>query len=111
MERTKLYITLYITAITALLFYVLFPSDEVADYVSHHAASLLPGIAVEIDDAKPALPPGIHLKKTRLLIHATDLPLAEIKKAGKMLLKKKAQGIYPPDINLVEIDFSGRIFF
>ncbi|MCF8068674.1 MAG: type II secretion system protein GspN [Desulfobacterales bacterium] len=79
MKRAGTYITIYIIAITALFIYVLFPSEKFGEFIAYHAASGMSGIAVEINDVKPTLLPGIRLKKIHFLLQPTGLPIAGIK--------------------------------
>ncbi len=66
----------YVVTVTLVLLWVCFPSEAVRRHAAARLAAALPGLSVDIREARPSLPPGILLQGLRIS-HA-DKPVAVI---------------------------------
>jgi type II secretion system protein N len=66
-------VTGYIIIITFIFLYYLFPTEAVTAYINYRLTGTMPGLHLEIDQIRPAFPPGVNLRSTRLYRQEKEL--------------------------------------
>ncbi len=112
MSNTKkwfLYL-IYITAVTAIFLYYLFPSDTVKEYISFNLKNANPDFAISIDTIRPVFPPAIRLRAVSFYYAKGALFDAEqVTVAPKLLSLFRQKKIFSFKGSLNEGNFEGNI--
>lgn len=79
-RKKRILYAAYIVGVTLFFFYVLFPSDALKMYLAYQLSRGNPNIDVTIHRIRPALPPGITLKRVNVSHrHAALIGLDDLK--------------------------------
>ncbi|MFW5640416.1 MAG: type II secretion system protein GspN [Thermodesulfobacteriota bacterium] len=100
--KKGVFYALYTIIVLTAFLYLLFPSEEIKKYLAFKVSTARPGYALNIDQVRPAFPPGLRLASADLLEGENPvLTIDEIRISPRLL---SLLGSEPT------VDFTGRLY-